>query len=79
MGHTCYVLADIVYPMFSDDLEFIVLRQGPRLCDVYTNDMETTIICSTCKAMNSLQYTHTFDSGMMLTVRMSRFASHVTF
>lgn len=54
VGHARNVLSDGIHTMFAYHLQFVILRQRSALCDDNSDDMEATVICCACKAMNAL-------------------------
>lgn len=79
MRHAGYILSNIIQAMLPNYLELVVFRQSTSLCGMNADHMQATIICSTRKTMHTFQNTHTFDSCMMLAIRMSRFTRDVPF
>jgi len=79
MRHAGYILSNIIQPMFSDYLEFVVFRQSTSLRGMNANDVQTTVICSTRKTVHTFQNADTFDSCMMLAIRMSWFTRDIPF
>jgi len=79
MRHAGYILSNIIQPMLSDYLEFVVFRRSTSLRGMNANHMQTTVICSTRKAVHTFQNANAFDSCMMLAIRMSWFTRDVPF
>ena len=77
--HACDILARMIDAMLANDLKFIVLGQCPTWTHMDFDDMQTTIFCSTREAVNTLQDANTFDSSVVLAIRVPRLAGDISF